>query len=120
MPAPPVFAVVTVVFDDDPPVVSGGPPAAQAGVVALRASSASPAGTSRVNRKAFLFRRPAGLAVGLAPKEMRLSRIHREMSPGDIKWVPRSADVVDARGLGAAQYTDRFSGRRGDQRRRRC
>src|ERR1700744_4992907 len=90
MPAPPVLAVVTVVLDGDAPVVFGGPPAAQA-EVALRASSARPTGTARVNRvnrTALLFRRPAGLAVGLAPKEMRLSRIHREMSPGDIRWVP--------------------------------
>src|SRR5947207_10511797 len=41
------------------------------------------------NPQVVLFRSPAGLAVGLALKELRLPRIHREISPGD--WFPRSA-----------------------------
>lgn len=84
----PVVVVVDVVVD----VVGDPPPSASADAGAASATSAQPEIRKRVS-DIVLFRRPAGLAVGLARKELRLSRINRGISPmGTVVGPPLRGD----------------------------
>src|ERR1700689_1568813 len=96
MPAPPVPpGVVGVVVVVVVVVVGDAAPAASAVAGTASASSAQPEIRKRVNG-IVLFRRPAGLAVGLAQKEQRLPRINRGISPMGTVGSPAPRRLIGA------------------------
>src|SRR5437588_4674237 len=83
-----------------PPAMPAPPdPAAWAAGAQTKAVTAIPEAMRCLTRKSSLFLKPAGLAVGLALKELRLPRVYRGTRPSN--WVPRSASSA-AGGLGVA------------------